>query len=98
MASDGGEAGELFLHCHEMLERPERDGHETERAAEFEIAHVSALETDPSLHTRRLASQATAAGVKHPFGRVEPHDLDAGTRGWDEDATRPTTELEDRSP
>src|SRR5688572_23277370 len=57
MASDGGEAGELLLHRHEMLERPEWDSHEAEAAAEFEIAHVSALESDPSLHIRRFGSQ-----------------------------------------
>src|SRR5262252_3400696 len=49
MASDGGEAGELFRHRHEMLEWPEWDSHEAESVAEFEIAHVSALETGPSL-------------------------------------------------
>src|SRR5262245_45642565 len=98
MASDGGEAGELFPDRHEMLEWPEWDSHETERATKFEISHVSAQEIGPSLHIRRLVSQATAGRIKHPFGRVEPRDLNAGARGWDEDAPRPTTELEDGAP
>ena len=98
MASDGGEAGELFRHRHEVLKRPERDGHETERAAELEIAHVSSLDGRSPLHVQRLGSQATAAGLEHPFGRVEPHDLDAGARGGDQDAPRPTAELEDGPP
>src|SRR5439155_6470542 len=89
MASDGGEAGELFLHHHEVLERSKRDGHQTEHATELEIAHVASLETGSLLHIRRLGSEATAAGLEHPFGRVDPHDLDAGARGGDEDAPSP---------
>jgi len=98
MASDGGEAGELFLHRHEVLERPKRDGHQTERAAELEISHVAPLETGPPMHIGRLGAQATAAGLEHPFGRIEPYDLDAGACGGDQDASRPAAELEDGSP
>jgi hypothetical protein len=94
MTANAAQTPQLIIDTQEVLKRPEWDGHQGKGPIQRERTHVALHETNPPENRFTFCLQPPFAHGEHPRREIEPRDVDAGTRGRDEDPSGPAAELQ----